>query len=382
MPIETVILLGAGASAAEGAPLQANLFREYFEALHGRRPGRSFLQEMNRELESFFNLFFGLDVKSPDIAEMDFPTFEEALGVLELALQRGESFRSVETFLRTNHETRSAQSWLQQVRENLIFLICLILEWTIKETRDKKNGCHGQLMQSLQQSGDLEKTSFLSINYDILIDDALTDLVSTYDLDYGVEFTNFDSPDDWRRPQPGRAIFLAKLHGSLNWLYCPACTRLTLTPRDGAVILLKLAPKDCYCPPPCSSSTVPIVIPPTFFKVMTNFHLQQVWRKAEDHLMAAKRLVFCGYSLPDADMHIKYLLKRVEVNRSTPVEVYIVNNHPDKEPSQQREEERRYRRLFRERNRVHYTTLSFADFAAGGLALLDQSETAKAISAS
>src|SRR5262249_4788012 len=112
--------------------------------------------------------------------------------------------------------------------------------------------------------------------------------------------------------------------------------------------------------------------PPTFFKVMSNFHLQQVWRKAEQCLMEAKRIVFCGYSLPDADMHIKYLLKRVEVNRVSAPEVYIVNNHADKLPSARADEERRYRRLFRERDRVHYTTLSFAEFAAGGLALLEQ----------
>jgi hypothetical protein len=36
MPIENVIILGAGASASEGEPLQKDLFREYYTA---RREG-------------------------------------------------------------------------------------------------------------------------------------------------------------------------------------------------------------------------------------------------------------------------------------------------------------------------------------------------------
>jgi hypothetical protein len=48
---------------------------------------------------------------------------------------------------------------------------------------------------------------------------------------------------------------------------------------------------------------------------MSNFHLQTIWRSAEQDLAAAKQIVFCGYSLPDADLHLKYLFKRVEMKR-------------------------------------------------------------------
>jgi hypothetical protein len=41
------------------------------------------------------------------------------------------------------------------------------------------------------------------------------------DLDYGVEFRNFDWPGDWKRPHRGRNVLLFKPHGSLNWLFCP-----------------------------------------------------------------------------------------------------------------------------------------------------------------
>ena len=80
--------------------------------------------------------------------------------------------------------------------------------------------------------------------------------------------------------------------------------------------------------------------------------------------------MFCGYSLPDADMHVKYLLKRAEVNSPRPPDVYIVNNHDKKRAAEKKDEERRYLRLFNDPSRVRYTTLSFQEFATGGIATL------------
>lgn len=109
---------------------------------------------------------------------------------------------------------------------------------------------------------------------------------------------------------------------------------------------------------------MPVTIPLTFFKVMSNSYLQQIWKRAEDELRQAGRIVFCGYSFRDADIHIKYLLKRAEVNRTgVPPEVFIVNEHEGK-PDQQRDvEQDRYMRFFRQKDRVHWTRLSFQEFA-------------------
>jgi hypothetical protein len=73
--------------------------------------------------------------------------------------------------------------------------------------------------------------------------------------------------------------------------------------------------------------------------------------------------VFCGYSLPDADLHIKYLLKRAELNRQgAPPEVYIVNGRDEECRKRQREDEReRYLRLWRDPSLLHFKNLSFED---------------------
>jgi hypothetical protein len=113
-----------------------------------------------------------------------------------------------------------------------------------------------------------------------------------------------------------------------------------------------------------------MIIPPTYFKVMESLQLRQVWLRAEQALMTSDRIVFCGYSLSDADMHVKYLLKRAEVNRPQPPDVYVVNNHDKKKVAEKKDEERRYLRLFNKPSRVHYTNLSYQEFATGGMSAL------------
>jgi hypothetical protein len=177
----------------------------------------------------------------------------------------------------------------------------------------------------------------------------------------------------------------------LNWLYCPACSALDLFPGEkiAAQILREPAAMTCHR---CQEPRVPIIIPPTLFKVMSNFYLQQTWKKAEEVLRKADHLIFCGYSFPDADLHFKYLLKRAEINRCglhvgstklplshhfpperqpTNLEVFIVNEQHGKKPDAREAEKDRYLRFFRDKPLVHWTKLSFADFAASPASYAD-----------
>jgi hypothetical protein len=112
---------------------------------------------------------------------------------------------------------------------------------------------------------------------------------------------------------------------------------------------------------------IPIIIPPTFFKVMSNHFLQQIWRETENVLLTTKRVVFCGYSFPDADVHVKYLLKRAEVNRGTTPEIYVFNNHRGKKDEIKKQEKERYERFFSEKSKISYLDKSFDDFCRDGI---------------
>lgn len=364
MPIEDVVFLGAGASVAEGASSQDKLFTDYFSSRADEGC------KMNQRLKSFFKKFFGVDDINDDInlGSKPFPTFEEVLGILEIALNREEGFREYD------------KQRIQQIRKDLIFLIAIVLKEKLRGQGEHHEQVehHKQLVRRLKREDRLSKTGFVSLNYDILIDNALVDLHpdgydldNGYDLDYGIEFTNFKRDDDWKRPRSKKAIYLYKLHGSLNWLYCPTCISLTLTPKDKSVAQLAFEPKECDA---CKSGMIPIIIPPTFFKVMSNFYLQEVWHKAEDMLKQAKRIFFCGCSFPDADIHIKYLLKRVEINKGDTPQIFIINEPETSKKIDKREEEirqekekDRYKRFFKGSGKIHYTNKSFQDFCRDGV---------------
>jgi hypothetical protein len=344
--VRNVIFLGAGASKADDAPLQMELLREYFQ------PSRSSDEDrlaMDDELRKFFRAFYNIDTKCITI-ETTFPTFEEVLGTLELALARDENFRDPEGVWDRRR--------IQECREHVVFLICTVLAEKLGLEPSGGTNYHRKLVGKLPLD---QSTCFISLNYDLLIDNALA--TSGRAIEYGTTFAN---PYE----KVGEPVGLYKLHGSLNWLRCQLCNSWTYT---GGLKMASLPPtKRTPCKTPeCSGQTVPIVIPPTFFKVTADFHLQQVWHDAERELVQAKRIIFCGYSLPDADMHIRYLLKRAEVNRGSTPDVFVFNDHPDKTPRESEEEAARYQRLFREKSRVVYTDLSFQDFADRGLEILD-----------
>lgn len=340
--MSTVIFLGAGASAADGAPIQSALFQEYFSS----NKFMSSDEEMDRELTTFFDEVFGVDVHGSSIPSISFPTFEEALGLLDLAELRRESLKGydLDSIVSNSNRLRFLRIYLTMAMAQVI--------------AEKLNGgastnYHVELIQKLSAQGLLQSTTFISANYDILIDNALESLPNPRrNVDYAVPFDNSITP-------PGlvgsHATRLLKVHGSLNWLYCRTCSNLALTP--GVKGALDLLPCER-----CESLMTPIIVPPTFYKDMSNVFLNSIWNSAESILREVDHVIFCGYSLPDADMHIKYMIKRSEINRSHPLRVSVINNHARKTSEERKQERFRYERFFR--CSVDYRLNSFEEFAA------------------
>lgn len=348
--IEEIIFLGAGASAAEDAPVQRNLFSEYFSG--PSTTSERITLKRNEALKGFFSNFFGIDT-SPPAADTTWPTFEEALGVIELAINRRECYRGY------------SEHSLKEVRDALILLIAEVLEEKLRNPPRAGKCFHNQLVERLFAKGTLITTCFISLNYDILIDNALEDDFKDLQPDYGVIVTHPRQGEE--RRERANKVKLYKLHGSLNWLYCPTCIRLILHPGEKAVV----SREGTSCSR-CKTPIVPLLIPPTFFKVMENCYLQQIWHVAQDAFNQAQRIYFCGYSFPDADMHIKYLIKRAELNRKSDWEIFIINNQstlPSNDKASLLKDQRKkelwklYHRFFNQKtSKVKFTTLSFQDF--------------------
>lgn len=354
--MNTAIFLGAGASKAEGAPLQGELFREYFSSAAFKNSH----DDMDRELATFFHEMFQIDVDHGDIGNVSFPTFEEVLGLTDLAIMRKEAFRHFDI------ENRAANSGrLRFIAQYLVFLVAKVLDFKLQD----RAILHRRLVTALRKGRELTNVVFVSTNYDILIDNALTEeSVNGIDLDYGVEFRNFERPGDWRRPSPGQSVSLFKPHGSLNWLFCPTCNQLEITPKEKGVVTHLISDFAHASCPHCESVYSPLIVPPTFYKDLNNVFLSSIWNRSDVALRKVNHIVLCGYSFPDADIHIKYLLKRAQTNRDGRLRVTVVNNHPRKKPTDVQQEQDRYKRFLG--CGVNYTSKSFEEFAEDPLGIL------------
>lgn len=348
--MKLTIFLGAGASAAENSPIQNELFSEYFKDISQKDR----FSNMNRELYKFFKQMFNIDIFNDDMSKVNFPTFEEVLGLLDLAEQRRESFKNfgLETLNRRSDSIRFLRQYL-----------ILLMAQAIYKTANTNNKYHRLLIENLNKENILKDTTFISANYDIHIDNTIASVYSKGNpimLDYGVGFTNFNVKGAWN-PPTANCIKLYKIHGSLNWLYCPICNSLTLTPYEGGVMRLLKNMNEAKCLQ-CEELTIPIIIPPTYFKDMSNVFISTVWNETEKALRETDVLVFCGYSFPDADIHIKYMIKRVQTSRKKPpLKMIVFNNHNNKLQESLLKEEDRYKRFLGED--VIFTNNSFQDFA-------------------
>ena len=348
--MKTAIFLGAGASASEGAPTQNNLFRDFFKTI--REEENIISSEMERELATFFYLMFDIDVDHNDLDNIQFPTFEEALGVLDLADSRNESFRNF-----SNLNVASNSGRLMRLRLYLILLMAQIIHKKLQISGE----IHIRLIENLLNKDKLKDVLFISSNYDILIDNALLNEKFNSYPDYGVEFKEIEDGDRYIKTNANK-VKLFKIHGSLNWLYCPTCNYLKLTPYKKGVINLIHDINQAYCKD-CETIYSPLIVPPTFYKDLSNVFLSIVWNQTENYLLNVEKVIFCGYSFQDADIHIKYLLKRIQKNRDENLKIsfIVINNHEGKSRESASEEKNRYIRFLG--RSVEYTDYSFDNFA-------------------
>jgi len=343
--MKTAIFLGAGASKADGAPLQSELFKEYFTLIKDNPVG-----DNRSELRTFFLFLFGLDVDNDNLDKIIFPTFEEALGILDLAENRGEEFKEYDN---QNFICNSGRI------KKLKYYLVLSMAKVIKEKLNSTKRIHKKLINNLDNKNLMKDVIFISSNYDLLIDTALNK--NGYKIDYWINFRNYSKSRNANLEE--NLIKLFKIHGSLNWLYCPVCNDLTLTKGEKGVVSLIEEPSNNTCEE-CETLYSPIIVPPTYFKDMTNLFLNTIWNSTESNLLNnVNHIIFCGYSFPEADMHIKYLLKRIEHNRSQnkDLKISVFNYHSEKDENEIKNEKNKFNRFFK--SKVNYRKKSFEEFA-------------------
>jgi NAD-dependent SIR2 family protein deacetylase len=130
----------------------------------------------------------------------------------------------------------------------------------------------------------------------------------------------------WGQKKFCRGVPLVKLHGSLNWLWCPKCRKVYV--EDGPVAARY---KRESCTARCGGMLQPLIIPPNAQKGEYLKTISGLWRQARSILLSADRIVIVGYSLPDVDTSAEQLLmepvqhvKRFDVINSHPAALHAV----------------------------------------------------------
>lgn len=194
--------------------------------------------------------------------------------------------------------------------------------------------------------------SIITMNYDTLLDEAFDFLYPDNALiDYCLELMNYHhypeigsfnwwvNPREpvmvWNGSNP-KPIKIIKIHGSVNWKYCNCCNQVLLTPWDTKIDLSSMSFKR-YIYPSCENPETieydficpldgnkfdTFIVPPSHIKNLSHPAINKLLDEAALEIHKAKKIVFVGYSFPDADVHIKALLKK---NLRSNIELHIVD---------------------------------------------------------
>jgi hypothetical protein len=335
----TIIFLGAGATKACGGPLTNEILPSILRS-KDTAALRSIPDPSGRLnlLSSFLTDLFHVTPESP--REL-FPGLPLLMSLLDTAIERRQTFHPLWDFGRISDLRQAIELGIFDLLEEALFKAPTNNHWQLLQTK------YGSSVQPC----------VISTNYDLIIDTAIMSLSQVRGEgrfpDYGCDIRT-----EFYRNETEHFGILLKLHGSLNWLYCKTCHRLEIGASESRRYINVLAKligpslEQSYTPdgspcPTCSTKLRPLLVAPTHLKDYRNPHLTQVWYEAERVLRSADRLIFVGYSLPDDDVEVIYLLKRSLAHLPSE-RITVVEYDPSNPLLESHAVGRRYRALFGE----------------------------------
>jgi NAD-dependent SIR2 family protein deacetylase len=328
---KTVYVLGAGFSMDAGAPSQEKLIEKIFQ-IHNETP---YVFEGDK-VQRFRN--FITDVLNvPPHLQSKMP-FEDVFTPLDKCLQDNISFRGLDV------------DAVKEMRALIYYLIGKTLQHILR--KNEKDYVYSFARYLVNESSerkanrysDIDNVSVITTNWDILLDTSIQEAIDTHFrnqavVDYCCHISSYRKDDD--RVKPGLEMLgkggfnckLIKLHGSLNWLQCPRCQRVYVDLDDKIAINQYTDPINCrHCDSNFghedSHRLTSNIIMPTFLKNLTNPQYKLIWQNAGIELSEASKIVFIGYSLPQADYEMRQLLSRM-VRKNAQIEVVGFSTDPE-----------------------------------------------------
>jgi hypothetical protein len=231
--------------------------------------------------------------------------------------------------------------------------------------RNKQDAPYAELMEKLYpidaDAADIRKHGLVTMNYDIHLDRCVINMrlpaAGEMDVDYGIDFTDYRIPGSFERPRP-RAILLLRPHGSLNWLRCLACRAIFTTVSKHADVSKRSLCSSCK-----TQKLDRILVHPSYLRNYSDPSLQIIWGRMQEELIASDRWVFVGYSLPDADVHLRDVLRHAFMARRRKPKVVWAGYRSPQDDGTWETERARYYAMFGDALRPwNATSGGFAEF--------------------
>lgn len=332
--MKTVYILGAGFSVDAGAPTQAAIIQEAFN-LWKTDPN-----QFDRDRFDEFTKFLKeqLSTSEDNFSKID---LEDIFTPLDRCLAENSQFRGI------------SLDKIMQVRESVFYVVGRTIQILLNKTTKPKDYIdhfaeHLTRLSSVRAETEYKRhdpVSVISTNWDILLDNSIHQSLTTtpqYNgvVDYCCYISSEDEDDTTIAPgleklgQGGFNVKLLKLHGSLNWLQCPRCARLYAKFFDKQAMHYFNRPISCrHCdrnfPEENGKHLLSQnLIMPTYLKNLSNPQYRIIWQNAGVEISEADKIIFIGYSLPNADFEMRQLLSRMTRRNAT---IHVVDYVPKTE---------------------------------------------------
>jgi hypothetical protein len=337
----TVIVVGAGASLAQA---QSALFlprsKERFPPLDNTFLDKSNeIKALRKYRAAVINSIARTGFANPwSLAGSSMEQFFADVYYEVAALRRRDSRTEMYTrLLRLYHRTLSATTnWMMRVREHGVFEL---------------------LIEDEMRRG--KSVTVVTFNQDLVLESAaaklrpasqwcLASLYRSGSFLPGVLLNNPNAPL-FRHHGPGcphdPPFTLLKLHGSLNWVLVSRGVDPTMgtlfpgtRPRRIYCLNTRFVPENAVLRGKRLWQLWPLVVPPIYDKprVVAMKMFQRLWADARTALEEANRVVFFGYSLPDADISAKELFRRSIAGNNSLRAVDCINPDPELVPKLKR----------------------------------------------
>jgi len=325
-----VFFLGAGFSADAGIPAQKKLLQTYLSNYDTNKERREMILDFLADVYRF-NYTKPRSIEDKKDRNI-YPNLEDVFSLLDNAIVNSEYIGKFDP------------SELTNIRKHFVSGIMNTINQSVNDYRYIKE--FAQLLTDKRIDSDVnDPFSIITTNWDIILLNRFREYHDTIIEKYSEgkslseisQSKNIDRKKialidyciythalrDYENHIPSfkikcmgyKNIKLLNLHGSPIWLICQKCKKIFSPPtydkdkryeKDALPVINNDQVPCPLCNKP-KRTMFPILIMPTYLKIIQNVHLLDVWQNAAMELQEAGNIYFIGYSLPEADYLIRYL---------------------------------------------------------------------------